>query len=258
MKKLSALYIVSVLFLTLSPSHVHAKNYSVCTVEIPGGMTKDKEGPQPLFNFYQEVIKRISDKTGHTFELQFAPSLRCQNLFFKREIDIIWPYIISGEADRFKEAGYTFLPIYSMPIIMGGYYIFTREEDPVVHKVADLEGKSVVSARGYGIPIELEKSTKITKSITNGNELIPPMLLGKRVDAGIIQTGWVPTLREQGLLEGLHHGEVIDFWGGSFTFYPDEEGVELMNSFSNTILELVTEGKYRDMMTGAPYYIPNY
>jgi hypothetical protein len=255
MKKLFPIYIVLALFLTLSSSPSLAKNYSVCTVEIPGGMTEDKEGPQPLFNFYQEIIKRVSDKTGHSFELQFAPALRCQNLFFKREIDIIWPYIISGDTDRFKEAGYTFLPIYSMPIIMGGYHIFTRKEDPVAHQIADLEGKRVVSARGYGIPVELENNEKITKS---SNELIPKMILGERVDAGIIQTGWIPTLREQGLLEGLHHSDVIDFWGGSFTFYPDEEGVELMNTFSTTILELVTEGKYRDMMTGAPYYIPNY
>ncbi|KKJ78737.1 hypothetical protein WH95_01285 [Kiloniella litopenaei] len=258
MKKLFALYTVSVLLLSFASSPSYAKNYKVCTVEIPGGMTEDKEGPQPLFNFYQEVIKDVSTKTGHTFELQFAPAQRCQNLFFKKEIDILWPFIIAEKKERITDQGYSFLPIYSMPIIMGGYHIFTRSDQPIINEVKDLDGKSVVSARGYGVPFEYEKSDTITKSITNDNALIPKMITGKRVDAGIIQTGWIPTLREQGLLEGLHHGEVIDFWGGSFVFHPDQEGVGLMNSFSNTILRLVTQGKYRDMMTGAPYYIPNY
>ena len=33
----------------------YAKNLKVCTVEIPDGMTENKVGPQPLFEFYQEV-----------------------------------------------------------------------------------------------------------------------------------------------------------------------------------------------------------
>ncbi|MEH6630231.1 MAG: hypothetical protein V7776_05375 [Halopseudomonas aestusnigri] len=258
MKKFAPLCILSILFLTLSSSNLYAKTFKVCTVEIPGGMTEDKVGPQPLFDFYQEVIQLVRQKTGHEFELNFAPALRCQTLFFKKEVDIIWPYIITEDLERVKEHGYSFLPIYSMPIIMGGYYVFTRQDDPIIHRVKDLEGKSVVSARGYGVPLEFEESTNITKSITNSNELVPKMIMGNRVDAGIIQTGWVPTLEKQGLLEGLHHGEVIDFWGGSFTFLPDQEGISLANTFSNTILKLVTQGKYKEILTDAPYYIPNY
>ncbi|WP_419904930.1 hypothetical protein [Kiloniella sp.] len=258
MKKLAPLSFLSLLFLALSSSDVYAKTYKVCTVDIPGGMTADKEGPQPLFNFYQEVIEMVRQKTGDEFELQFAPALRCQNLFFANQIDIIWPYIISEDLERFKESGYSFVPIYSMPIIMGGYHIVTREEDPVLNNIEELEGKTAVSARGYGIPKEFDENANITKSLTNSNESIPKMLLGERVDAGIIQTGWIPTLREQGLMEGLHYGEVIEFWGGSFTFQLNQEGAILSNTFSNAILQLVTQGKYRDMVTGAPYYIPTY
>jgi len=258
MKKFTLVYVLSILFMTFGSSNLYAKTFKVCTVEISGGMTEDKIGPQPLFDFYQEVIQLVSDKTNHKFELIFAPALRCQNLFFNKEIDIIWPYIIVEDMERVKEHGYSFLPIYSMPIIMGGYYIFTRQGDPIVHNVEDLEGKSVVSARGYGVPLEYENNSKIIKSISNSNELVPKMIQGKRVDAGIIQTGWVLGLKKQGLLEGLHHGDVIGFWGGAFTFQFNEEGNGLANSFSNIILKLVTQGKYKEILTGAPYYIPNY
>ncbi|WP_020590732.1 hypothetical protein [Kiloniella laminariae] len=258
MKKLPPFALLAIFFLMLDPASSYAKTLKVCTVEIPGGMTKDKEGPQPLLKFYQQTIEIVQKKTGYEFELSFAPALRCQNLFFKKEIDIIWPFIITDEIERIRELGYSFLPVYSMPIIMGGYYIFTKQEDPVAHHIKDLEGKTAVSARGYGVPLEYEDNAQITKSITNGNEQIPKMILGNRVDAGIIQTGWVPTLERQGLLEGLHHGEVIDFWGGSFTFQPDEEGIALSNLFSNAILKLVTQGVYKELMTDAPYYIPDY
>jgi len=244
--------------MTLGSPNLEAKTFKVCTVEIPNGMTADKIGPQPLFDFYQEVIQSVSDKTGHKFELIFAPALRCQALFFSKKIDVMWPFIITEDVERFKKVGFSYLPIYSMPIIMGGYYIFTRQTDPKLNKVKNLEGKSVVSVRGYGVPVEFENSSNIIKSIANKNELVPKMIQAKRVDAGIIQTGWVPTLKKQGLLKGLHHGEVIDFWGGAFTFQFNQEGNALSNTFSNIILKLVTQGKYKEILTGAPYYIPEY
>ncbi|MDX1737485.1 MAG: hypothetical protein R3261_04575, partial [Alphaproteobacteria bacterium] len=139
-----------------------------------------------------------------------------------------------------------------------GFHIFTRNDTPRLNNVTELEGKSSVSARGYGVPVEYELNDAINKSLTNSNENVPQMILGGRVDAGIIQSGWIPTLESQNLLKGLHHGEVIEFWGGAFIFHPTQEGIEMANKFSNIILKLVTEGRYKDLMKDAPYFIPNY
>lgn len=237
---------------------VFAKVYKVCTVEIPGGMTADKKGPQPLFEFYQQVTNIVTKRTGHRFDLMFAPASRCIESFNQNKIDFMWPFIIADDAERIKKLGLSHLPLYSMPMIMGGFYIFTRQSDPIINHVEALEGKIVVNARGYGIPEAMEKNDKIIKVEVNSNEQVPQMLMAKRVDAAIIQTGWVPALEKLGLLKGIHHGSVIEFWGGSFTFNATEEGTELMNMFSQVILQLVVEGKYEELMKDAPYAIPAY
>ncbi|WP_218048614.1 substrate-binding periplasmic protein [Curvivirga aplysinae] len=249
---------LTALLLFFTPSVSHAKTFQTCTVDIPGAMTADKKGPQPLFEFYEKVIDKVSQKTGHNFEVRFAPAERCAQLFYSNQVDILWPFIIAEDPERAKANGAKELPLYSMPIIMGGYYIYTRKSDPKLNSVKELEGKTVVNARGYGVPQAMEHHPKIKRSMTNTNDLVPKMISGKRADAGIIQTGWVPILEEQGLLNDLHHGDVLDFWGGTFVFQFTQEGAALSSSFSNSILQLVNDGTYKKLMEGAPYFIPNY
>ncbi|WP_420547083.1 substrate-binding periplasmic protein [Curvivirga sp.] len=236
----------------------NAKTFQTCTVDIPGGMTADKKGPQPLFEFYEKVIDKVSSKTGHQFTVKFAPAERCAQLFYNNQVDILWPFIIVEDPERVKAIGAKELPIYSMPIIMGGYYIYTRKSEPKLSSVKELEGKSVVNARGYGVPQAMEHHPKINRSTTNTNDQVPKMISGERADAGIIQTGWVPILEKQGLLDDLHHGDVIDFWGGAFVFQFTQEGAALSSSFSNSILQLISDGTYKSMMKDAPYFIPSY
>ncbi len=237
---------------------VEAKAYKVCTVEVPGGMTADKSGPQPLMDFYEEVIKRVSDKTGHSFELMFAPASRCIHMFGLKEISIMWPFIMAQDKKDIEKVGYTEFPLYSMPIISTGHLIFTRKEQPALNSIDDLAGKSVVSARGYGLPEAYESSEKIIKTLVNNNEQVARMIIAGRVDAGIIQSGWLPSLQQLGLLEHLHHGAMIDFWGGSFAIQHSSDGAILTSIFSNIILELVVNGTYEKLMKGAPYAIPAY
>ncbi len=251
----------------LLPSPAISKEFRVCSVEIPGGLKAEDptdgtggvlDDSQPFIALYNEIIKEVSAKTGHSFSLVISPAARCARMFARKEVDIAWPFIINSDPERIKEWGYPYLPVYSMPIIMGGYYIFTRDDEPIINTVAGLEGKQAVHAIGYGIPVSYEKNDKIRKQAVPENELIPKMIKTGRVDAGILQTGWVPELKRSGMLKGLHHGAAIDFWGGGFTFHPNEEGISLANTFSNEILKLVVRGKYQEIMTGAPYYIPDY
>lgn len=235
-----------------------AKTWSTCSVEIPGGLTEDGAGPQPLATLYQDITGKAADKTGDDFSLIIRPAARCAHLFANGEIDIVWPFIIAENPARVKERGYPDMPVYAMPVIMGGYYIFNKAGDTVFDSVAALEGKTVVSALGYGIPLDYDRSDKIDKTTASNNEQIPLMIQAGRVDAGIIQTGWVPTLRAAGALDGLQHGAIIDFWGGGFSFHPTEEGRAMANVFTNIILEMVVTGRYADIMTGAPYSIPDY
>lgn len=254
------LHVIILLFVFCAQAStpVQAKTINVCTVEIPGGMTADNKGPQPLRKFYQKVIKIVTERTEHSFDLMFAPASRCLEMFANKHLDIIWPFMMSENTEVIKKWNYTELPLYSMPIIMGGYYIFTREDAPRLNSVAELEGKLVVSARGYAVPEAMDQNAKINKSLVNNNEQIPPMLIAKRVDAAIIQSGWIPSLKQLGLLDGLHHGEIIDFWGGGFTFQATPEGAALASSFTYAILKLVVDGTYQNIMRDAPYFIPAY
>lgn len=235
-----------------------ARTLSACSVEIPGGLTEDGEGPQPLATLYQDITRQVTAKTGHDFSLIIRPAARCAHLFANGEVDIVWPFIIAEDIDRVKAWGYPEMPVYSMPIIMGGYYIFNKKGEKPFNTVQELEGKTVVSALGYGIPLAYDTSDSINKTTISGNEQIPRMILAGRVDAGILQTGWVGTLRAAGALEGLQHGDIIDFWGGGFTFHANEEGRALSSVFTNIILHMVVNGRYREIMAEAPYYIPEY
>ncbi|WP_169568692.1 substrate-binding periplasmic protein [Sneathiella limimaris] len=247
----------------MMPLDAQAKSLKVCSVEIPGGlMTTGNDGTidknQPYVTLFNEITTKVSAKTGYEFSLIIRPAARCAHMFAKREVDIVWPFIISEDPVRVKEWGYPELPVYSMPIIMGGYYIFTRKDEPVINDIVSLEGKTVVHALGYGIPVSYEKNDRISKQAVANNEQIPKMLTAGRIDAGILQTGWVPGLKREGLLDDLHHGTVIDFWGGGFCFHPDEEGISLANTFTNVILKMIVSGRYKEIMTDAPYFIPEY
>lgn len=253
------LCIISVGFcLTVYTHAASAKTIKACTVDIPNGITETGEGPQPLRHLYTEITSAVTARTGHAFTLTFAPAARCFTDFVDGKIDMVWPFIIAEDADHARSVGYKTLPIYSMPIIMGGFYIFTREDDPALDTVTELMGKSVLSARGYGIPQAMLENDLIEKSYVATNEQVPQMLKLGRADAAIIQTGWVPILKESGLLDGTHHGEIIEFWGGAFTFQNSEEGTSLANTFSTEILKLVVDGRYQNIMDGAPYSIPAY
>ncbi|WP_375749184.1 substrate-binding periplasmic protein [Vibrio sp. HN007] len=258
MKSKAVASMLLILGLAFNPTILHAKTLKTCTVNIPGGITEDKSGPQPLRSLYQEVINIVSEKSNHEFELKIAPAERCLRLFSDGVVDIVWPFIILDDVEIAKAHGYKELPVFSMPIIMGGYYIFTRENGPVFHNVQELEGKTIVSARGYGVPNGMVDNSSIEWIKVNSNEQVPKMLKAKRADAAIIQTGWVPMLKTQGLLDDTHHGDVIDFWGGSFAFQFNQEGALLSSMFTNAILKLVSQGKYQEIMAEAPYYIPEY
>lgn len=255
-KKLTIL--ISVICMMVMGGAVQAKTFQVCTVDIPDGMTSDGKGPQPLLHFYNEVIKMASQKTGHSFELQFAPSLRCDKLFQEKRVDIVWPFIVVDKLETLAEGYQGVMPVYSMPFIMGGIYIFTRDEDPVLNSVEETYGMTVANARGYGLPPKAIDNPNLKVHLLNTNEQVAKILTSKRVDAAFIQTGWVPRLAKEKLLDGLHHGSVQNFWGGGFMLQGTQEGIIMSNVFNNAILELVNSGVYEKLMTGAPYYIPSY
>lgn len=246
------------LFLFSITIQVSAKEYRVCTVNIPNAMTENGKGPQPFLDFYKQVIKRYTEKFQHTFKLQFAPAKRCETLFIEKKVDIVWPFIISSELERIKPAGYKEIPLYSMPIIMGGYYIYTRKDAPKIDSVEQLFGKKIVGPRGYGMPAGLVKNPKVSIVYVNKNPQVPRLIESGRVYAGVVQTGWVENLKSEGLLKNLHRGKMIDLWGGSFTFQFSQEGASLANAFTNIILELIGQGKYDGIVNKAPYSIPYY
>lgn len=221
-------------------------------------MTADGSGPQPLMDLYHGVLETVVERTGHSFDLMFAPASRCIEMFGQKNVDIMWPFIVVEDKNSIAKWGYTELPVYSMPIIVLGHRILTRVADPKVNDINALEGKLVISARGYGVPEAFDRNGRINKSQVNSNEQVVKMLRAGRVDAGIIQTGWLPTLRSQGLLEGLHYGDIIDFWGGAFTFQANEAGHALASTFTNAILRLVVSGRYNALMGDAPYVIDAY
>ncbi len=235
-----------------------AKVFEVCTVEIEGGITAAKRGPQPLLELYENVIDKVSAKTGHEFNLVIAPAARCIDMFGKKSIDIMWPFIVADDQEAIQKWGYSELPVYSMPIITIGHLVLTKNDRLKINDISSLNGKTVVSARGYGVPESFEHSELINKTLVNTNEQVAKMVALGRVDAGIIQNGWVPGLRKQGLLEELHYGSAIDSWGGAFTFQNSKQGIALANTFSNVILALVIDGSYAHIMHGAPYYISAY
>jgi len=246
---------LSLATLSLVVTSVQAKEYQVCTFDFPNIQSKDGTGPQPGRQLFEEITRRVSAKTGDRFTLNWAPPKRCM-AFMGTEFDILWAYVAIDDFETAKEVGYSEIGISSFPVMMGGNYIFTREDSPKLNSVKDLEGEIVGAQLGLALPAGVRENINIELHEVRTYDQAAQMLSNGRLTAILVQTGAIPNLKEKDLLKSLHHGRVLEFWGAGFVFQLNREGALLDARFSNVLLEMVIDGTYRDLYEGAPYYIP--
>jgi len=219
-----------------------ASAYLAVTHPIPGGLMSE-DGRGAFADLCQAIFQRIPYKVT----VKVYPTKRAMMMFTEKDASI---YVATLE-----EHDPAFLEV---PMGLVSFkLIVTRDDQPILSTVRELEGKVIGIRRGWSYPPELMENPTIRKAEVETFEQNIKKLQAGRIDAAILSSTDLSDLEAKKFF-GIHYDleKRVFLKKAVFRFHADEKGKKLADAFQTALAALKKDGGYEKIFQ--PYQIPRW